>query len=324
MFGEVSLRGSTGRHTWVAGVAAERDAYRPRDVRRFGYTYVTPGFLLQDDINVASWLSVSASARADFHNRYGNFLSPRISGLLRWAGWTSRISAGQGFFAPTPLTEETEAAGLTRLSVPVPLEAERGRSASIDVMRSLGPVSFTTTLFASTVRHPIHVNRGDRYEMLNLREPTRNRGIEILGIWRKEPFAVTTSYTYVRSSELELTGARSDVPLTPRHSFGLVGVWEQEGKGRLGIECYYTGRQRLEFDPYREYSEPYVIFGVMGERKVHKHMRLFLNLENLTNVRQTRWNPVLRPNRGPDGRWTVDAWAPLDGRVINGGLRLMF
>ena len=25
-----------------------------------------------------------------------------------------------------------------------------------------------------------------------------------------------------------------------------------------------------------------------------------------------------------DGRWTVDAWAPLDGRVINEGVRLAF
>jgi hypothetical protein len=25
-----------------------------------------------------------------------------------------------------------------------------------------------------------------------------------------------------------------------------------------------------------------------------------------------------------DGYWTVDAWAPLDGRVINGGMRLSF
>jgi len=33
---------------------------------------------------------------------------------------------------------------------------------------------------------------------------------------------------------------------------------------------------------------------------------------------------LLRPARGVDGRWTVDAWAPLDGRVINGGLRISF
>ena len=325
LFGEVSLRGSHGRHTWVAGSAVERDAYRPRDVPRFGYTFVTPGVFLQDDISVAPWLSVSASARADFHNQFGTFFSPRVSALFRWEGWTSRLSAGQGFFAPTPLTEETEAAGLTRLAVPAPLKAERGRSASIDVTRALGPVSLTTTLFASNVRNPVHVNRGNAYEIVNLPEQTTNRGVELLGTWRKEPFTATASYTYVRSRELELaSGGRADIPLTPRHSLGLVGVWEQEGKSRLGIECYYTGRQRLEFDPYREFSKPYVIFGIMGERRVNRHMRLFLNLENLTNIRQTRWNSLLRPNRGPDGRWTVDAWAPLDGRVINGGVRFNF
>jgi outer membrane receptor for ferrienterochelin and colicins len=30
------------------------------------------------------------------------------------------------------------------------------------------------------------------------------------------------------------------------------------------------------------------------------------------------------PTREADGRWTVDAWAPLDGRVINGGARFTF
>ncbi len=325
LFGEVALRGSSGRHTWVAGAAAERDAYRPRDVHRFAYTYVSPGIFLQDDISIAPWLSISASARADFHNQFGTFLSPRVSALLRWEGWTTRLSAGQGFFAPTPLTEETEAAGLARLVVPAPLKAERGRSASIDLTRAMGPVTMTTTLFASDVRNPVHVNRANAYQIVNLPESTTNRGVELLGTWRRAPFSATASYTYVRSGELELArGTRADIALTPRHSAGLVGVWEQEGKSRLGIECYYTGRQRLEYDPNGESSKPYLIFGVMGERRVNRHMRLFLNLENLTNVRQTRWNSLLRPARGPDGRWTVDAWAPLDGRVINGGVRFNF
>jgi iron complex outermembrane receptor protein len=324
LFGEVSVRGSHGPHTWVAGVAAERDAYRPIDVPRFAYAYFSPGVFLQDDVKVTSWLSLSASARADFHSQFGTFFSPRLSALLRWAGWTGRLSAGQGFFAPSALTEETEAAGLSRLQVPKPLRAERGRSASLDVTRAFGPVSLTGTFFASNIRNPVHVNRGDAYEVLNLSQQTTNRGVELLGTWRKAPFAATATYTYVRSQEQELAGGRSDIPLTPRHSLGLVGMWELDGKARLGVECYYTGRQRLEYDPYRDTSRPYVIFGVMGERRVHKHVKLFLNLENLTNVRQTRWDPLLRPTRGPDGRWTVDAWAPLDGRVINGGVRFIF
>ena len=116
----------------------------------------------------------------------------------------------------------------------------------------------------------------------------------------------------------------AEVPLTPRHSAGLVGMWEKEGVARFGIECYYTGQQRLEYNPYRAFSSPYVIFGAMGERRVAAHVKVFLNLENLGNVRQSRWDPMLLPSRAVDGRWTVDAWAPLDGRVINGGVRFIF
>ena len=101
-------------------------------------------------------------------------------------------------------------------------------------------------------------------------------------------------------------------------------MWEKEGVARVGLECYFTGTQRLEYNPYRSFSAPYVLVGAMAERKIATHVKLFLNLENLTNVRQTRWDPLLLPSRESDGRWTVDAWAPLDGRVINGGARFTF
>ena len=65
------------------------------------------------------------------------------------------------------------------------------------------------------------------------------------------------------------------------------------------------------------------LFGALFERRIGR-IRLFINAENLGNIRQTRYDPLLRPERAPDGRWTVDAWAPLDGRVINGGLRITF
>jgi iron complex outermembrane receptor protein len=299
LFGELTIRGTFHRNTWVAGAAAEREVYFAHDVSQFTYRYTTPGVFLQDDIEIARWLSVSASGRADFQSQFGTFFSPRLSALFRWRGWTSRVSAGQGFFAPTPLTEETEAAGLTRLVIPKPLVAERGRSASFDLTRSVGPASFTVTLFDSSVRHPINVERSEGYQLINLARPTNNRGFEFLGTLRKAPFSATASYTYVYSRQFEADG-RVDTPLTPRHSFGLVGMWEKEKAGRIGVESYYTGRHT---------------FG---------HLRLFVNVENLGNVRQTQWDPLLRPDRGVDGRWTVDAWAPLDGRVLNAGIRVKF
>ena len=53
-------------------------------------------------------------------------------------------------------------------------------------------------------------------------------------------------------------------------------------------------------------------------------VRVFVNAENLLDVRQTRDEPIVLPARRPDGGWTVDAWAPLDGRVVNGGIRVVF
>jgi len=322
LFGELTARGTFRRNTWVLGVAAERDVYLPRDVSQFTYRYTTPGVFAQDDFEIARWLSVSASGRADFQNQYGTFFSPRVSALLRWRGWTSRLSAGQGFFAPTPLTEETEAAGLTRLVIPKPLVAERGRSLSVDLSRKIGPAYYTVTLFDSSVRHPINVERGDVYQLVNLSEPTHNIGMEFLGTLRKGALSATLSYTYVHSRQFEF-GQRVDTPLTPRQSFGLVGMWEKEKIGRIGVESYYTGDQRLEDNPFRTESKPYVLFGFLAEHPIGP-FKLFVNMENLTNVHQTRWDPLLRPDRAIDGRWTVDAWAPLDGRVLNGGVRLKF
>ena len=59
------------------------------------------------------------------------------------------------------------------------------------------------------------------------------------------------------------------------------------------------------------------------ERRVGA-FRLFVNGENLSNVRQSRWDPILRPDRAADGRWTVDSWASVDDRVIDGGIRVQF
>ncbi len=321
-FGEVAVRGTAGRQTWVGGAAIERDAYTPRDVRRFEYAFVVPGVFGQYDFTLTPAVSLSASGRVDFHNEYGTFFSPRISILTRAGGWTTRASVGTGFFASTPLTEETEAAGLTRLQIRGPLEAERGLSASFDVTRTDGPLSYTATLFASRIEDPVHVERSPAYVLSNLDDPTTNVGAELLGTFRKEPFSVTATYTYVHARET-VGGVDRDVPQTPRHSAGIVGMWEVEDVGRVGSEWYYTGQQALEENPYRTVSEPYMIVGVLAEWQFG-NFRLFVNGENLTGVRQTKWDPLLRPTRAADGRWTVDAWAPLDGRTINGGIRIRF
>jgi iron complex outermembrane receptor protein len=262
---------------------------------------------------------MSASGRIDVHNQYGTFVSPRLSALVRGGGWISRVSLGGGFFAPTPLTDETEAAGLSRLRINGPLRVEHGRSASFDLTRRLGVVSVTGSVFRSRITDPVMVE-ADTYTLANADEATAISGAEIVATLRRSPFSVTGTYTYVFARE-GAGASRKETPLTPRHSAGLTAMWEQEGKGKIGIEGYFTGRQRLEANPYRRDSAAYVLFGGLVERQI-RGVQVYLNAENLGNVRQTNFDPLLRRTRAADGRWTVDAWAPLDGRVLNAGIRI--
>ena len=89
----------------------------------------------------------------------------------------------------------------------------------------------------------------------------------------------------------------------------------------MGLEIFYIGRQRLDDDPYRSVSVPYTTLGILVEQKVGS-ATLFVNAEDLTNVRQTRFDPLLLPSQDPTGRWTTPEWAPLEGRMLNAGARV--
>jgi iron complex outermembrane receptor protein len=159
-------------------------------------------------------------------------------------------------------------------------------------------------------------------ELVNLPGPTRTSGAEVLVRWLPGPFHVTASYTHVRSTEPDAeSGVRRLTPLTPRHQAGIVVMWEQEERARIGLEVYYTGEQSLEDNPYRDISKAHVHIGVLGERRLGR-ARFFVNAENLLGNRQTRHDPLVLPSPGAGRRWTTDVWGPLEGRVANAGVRL--
>jgi outer membrane receptor for ferrienterochelin and colicins len=328
-FSEAAFSGTDGAHTWALGAAIQADRYRSQDVPRFDYTYTVPALFVQDDYEVSPRLTLSGSGRVDFHSDYGTFFNPRVSALIRLPqNLTARLSTGTGVFAPTPFTEETEAVGLRNLQPLNNVEKERAWSASADLGWRGSLLEVNGSLFGSIIRDPIALRLppavGGPLEIVNADAPTRTVGTEFLSRLRRGDFGVTFTHTFIHATEVNPNEVgRSEVPLTPRHALGLVGMWEKEDSGRIGIEVFYTGRQQLDDNPYREQSQPYWILGILAERRIGP-VRLFINGENLTNTRQTRYDRLLRPQQHRDGRWTVDAWAPLEGRVINGGVRFGF
>jgi iron complex outermembrane receptor protein len=326
-FGEASLQGSSGRQTWVAGAAFQEDRHHLAELPQFDYRFSSPSVFMQDEIVFTDKWSLAVSARADMHSAYGTLATPRISLLSRpSAGWTVRASAGTGAFAPTPFTEETEETGLSRLQPLRGLRAERARGASLDVTRLFGSIEITGTLFGSVVLYPVVTrNLADgTVEFLNAPESTQTAGTELLVRYRREGFVALATHAWTRSTEFDADDSvRRAVPLTPAHAASLNAIWEGDAWGRFGIEMYFTGKQELDENPYRGTGRPYVLIGALAERRFGS-LRIFINAENLLDIRQTKYDPLVLPAPRPDGRWTTDAWAPLDGRVINGGLRVAF
>lgn len=310
---------------WLGGLAWQSEDYANAAFPGFDYRYETPAVFAQVERDWTEDLTVAASARYDDHSLYGGQFSPRLSVLYRPGPWTVRGSWGQGFYAPTPFVEETEAAGLSRLEPLSDLEVETASTASLDFGYARGPWEASVTLFGSNIDDAVQLETvaPDRVRLVNAEGVTRTRGVEVLGRWRQEPFVVTANYLYIDASEPDGIDSRRETPLTPRHSAGFVAMWEEHDRGRVGFEAYYTGVQSLDDDPYRTESESYWELGLLGEIVLGRY-RVFLNLENLLDVRQTRHDPLLRPARAPDGRWTVDAWAPLEGFVANAGVRIRF
>lgn len=324
LFGEASVAGSNGATSWVGGIAFQQDGFRSDTFPAFDYTYDVPGLFAQIEQEASLDLTLAASARVDFHSEFGTQFSPRLSALYRPGKWTIRGSFGGGFFAPTPFVDEIEAAGLSRLEPLGELEAETARTASLDVGYADGLWEANVTLFGASIENATRLRAiaPDRVELVNFDGRTQVRGTELLLRFKQDGFTVTGSYVFVDASEPDPSGVgRREVPLTPRHTAGLVGMWEEHGKGRIGVEAYYTGGQALEDNPYRVRSRPYLHFGILVEITLGK-VSLFVNAENLLDVRQTKYDPLLLLQRAPSGHWTLDAWTPLEGFILNGGLRL--
>ena len=311
------------RQTWVGGVAFERSTLDPRDQPQFAYGYNVPGVFAQDDIEVSRWLTLSASGRVDVHNEFGTFVSPRISALLRHGAWTTRASVGERVLRADGADRRNRGRGTRAAHDP---DGAQGGARPERVARrheGSGPDDrHRDACFGTTSRDPAVVDRST-YTLASLSEPTITSGFESVATFRRAPFSVTGTYTYVHSREGvgSRPRRRSAHAEAQRRTGRHVGTRRPRTR-RAGsvLHGHAAPRGQSRFD---RRARPYVLFGGLVERRFGR-VRLFVNAENLGGVRQTRWDPLVRPQQAVDGRWTVDAWAPLDGRVINGGVRIGF
>jgi outer membrane receptor for ferrienterochelin and colicins len=209
---EASLDGAAGEHGWVVGIALQSDRYRNITLPAFDFDYDTSGLFAQDELQLGEAITLSGSLRVDRHSDYGTYFSPRIATLWRPGGgespWGVRVSAGTGFFPPIPVTEETEATGLSRVLPLAGLQAERGKGISVDVNRiwplDAGSIETNLTVFGSQLEHAVSLvqvsGSPPLFEFENSDAASRNFGTELLMRWRSGPFGITLTRAFLDSS----------------------------------------------------------------------------------------------------------------------------
>lgn len=331
-FAEMSYARTVAQHVFLIGSAFQGDRFSEPGTPSLSYASNTPALFAQHTWSPMSAFGMTTSARLDHHSIFGTYLSPRISLLTRptigaKARLTLRVSAGTGVFTPTPFAEETEEISFTRLRPLAGLRAEHARNVSIDFGGQFGALEVSVSGYAAVIDRAVTLRAVPStspipdVELVNGQQPTRNAGLEVFARYRIDEFRITGTYARLRSTEWDADQLlRRDVPLTPTNSGGLVLSWESENGARVGLEGYFVGRQSLNDNPYRSRSNAYTLLGALAQLRV-KRALVFVNAENLLDVRQTKTNSLLLPRRGAGGRWTTDVWAPVDGRVINAGLR---
>ena len=326
-FTEANYTNSTEKSEWVAGVNIWTDNFKEKQITAFplrDYSQNTFGAFVQNSFKATDWLQLEAGLRTDYVIDYGAVFLPRVSALFKIAnGLTSRIGGGFGYKSPTIFTEESERLQYQNV-MPIDdktnkLEKSYGANADINYRTYIGEdwsFSINQLFFYTYLDNPLLLENSSAnlYQFVNSPGYIHTKGTETNIKIGYDDLKLFLGYTYT-DARLNQNGTTVESPLTPKHRINSILMYEIEDKWKVGLEAYYFSPQKLNNGTT---GEGYFITGFMAE-KIWERFSLYINFENFLDTRQTRFgsiytgtitNPVFK-----------DIYAPLDGFVINGGIK---
>jgi outer membrane receptor for ferrienterochelin and colicins len=312
---------------WIAGLNVYTDDFKEHPGDSFpkrNYQQNTIGAFLQNTWTVRPWLQTEAGLRGDYVVDYGFAFLPRISALFKITpDLTSRIGGGLGYKTPSIFTEETERIQYQSVLPISPdnnrLERSHGANWDVNYRRQIGKLSFSINqlFFYTHIHAPLVLDTlaGPVYRLSNNPGYLQSKGFETNIKLGYRDFKLYLGYTFT-DAHLNGNGVIRENPLTVRHRLNNILVYEKEDQWKLGLEAYYNSTQPLNDG---KTGKAYWTFGFMAE-KIWERFSLFVNFENFTDTRQTRFDTIYTGTvTHPVFR---DIYAPLDGFVVNGGLKL--
>lgn len=330
-FTDLSFLMHRQKHTIITGLNLIADQFRQENINTQNAQSFTTGVYVQDNWDITNDIKLEGGLRIDYAKYQNNnfdksqlFILPRISALIKIVHpVTMRLSIGQGYKIPTIFTEQTETIQYKNVLPLSNLEAEKSTGGTIDINYrtnlSAGlSFSINQMFFYTHIRKPQFLqtdNEGNLF-FVNASKPVFSKGFETnLKFIYQEHLKLFIGYTYTNAQATYLERNRF-LPLLPRNKLNLILMYEKEDNFKLGFEAYFTDRQYLfSGDQTPSFWE----FGFMAQ-KSFGIFSLFLNFENFTDQRQSRYKTVA--NGTHNNPFFDEIWNHTEGRVINGGLKI--
>ena len=173
-------------------------------------------------------------------------------------------------------------------------------------------------MFYTKVDSPLRLLKvsDNHYSFMQPDDYLDSQGFELSGVFKWNDWKYYFGYT-LADVEIHQQNKISKAPLMPKERVNNIFVYEREEDFRIGLEAYYYGEQVLT-DGSK--SRDFWIYGLMMEKMFKNDFSVFLNFENFSDTRQTKFDPIYSGTK-LDPIFS-DIYAPLDGFVINGGFKI--
>ena len=323
-FTEITYQRETSKADWIFGANLYTSNFDENDnaTLQRDQTDITYGLFANNIYDLSdSWI-LETGLRADYNTDFGFFPLPRISLLYKNDnGFSSRIGGGLGYKIPDIFTEEAEfinfknVLGIDKSS----LKVERSYGLNLDFnykTRLFETIVFSINqlFYVSTINNGLLLNSTDSglFVFENATDEILSKGTETNIKFTYKNFRWFLNYALIDTKLNYLVG-NPQKPLTSKHNAGSVLMYESE-KWRIGYETFYTGNQFLSNGT--ETTD----FVTMGLLLMHnfKFGSAFVNFENFTDRRQSRFSPlVLPPHENP---LFPEIYAPTDGFIFSVGI----
>ncbi|MBL1215531.1 MAG: TonB-dependent receptor [Ignavibacteriae bacterium] len=327
-FSEAVYKFTTKYGEWQFGLNMTTEKFNDRSNANTdkGFTDITYGSFIQNIYDLSNNYSLETGLRIDYNDDYGLFALPRINFLMKISpNVTSRIGGGFGYKIPTIFTEKSDELAYRNI-LPIDkdqTDAEKSYGLNYDINYSTIlfdklVFSINNLFFYTRISDPLYLefqSANNLYEFKSLDGYNDTKGVETNIKFSLDHYKLFAGYTFTEV-KTHSNNSSSTFPLTPKHRLGIVLIYEVHGSMRIGLEAYYTGKQKLSDG---KTVTDFWINGIMIEKRIG-NINLYINFENIFDTRQSKYGPMFTGTSAEPN--FVELYAPTDGRIINGGVKI--